>query len=151
MVAVFAIGRIRLFPARIPDAGRDDARLTADEVLHDPKNIHRQGQRVLRSLLDFFQIHDPTTKNRRGNERGAGYRSAIYYTNDDHKVAAEDIIADIEASGLWPGKVVTEVEPVGEFWEAEPGHEDYLERIPNGHSCHFVRPNWKLRHRAAAV
>ena len=105
-----------------------------------------------RALLEFFfQIHDPTTKNRQGNDRGASYRSAIYYVNDAQKAVAEDTIADVEASGLWPGKVVTEVEPVGEFWEAEPEHQDYLERIPNGYTCHFVRPNWKLPHRAVAA
>jgi peptide-methionine (S)-S-oxide reductase len=105
-----------------------------------------------RALLEFFfQIHDPTTKNRQGNDRGASYRSAIYYTSDAQKAVAEDTIADVEASGLWPGKVVTEVEPVGPFWEAEPEHQDYLERIPNGYTCHFVRPNWKLPHRASAA
>jgi peptide-methionine (S)-S-oxide reductase len=104
-----------------------------------------------RALLEFFfQIHDPTTKNRQGNDRGASYRSAIYYTSDAQKAVAEDTIADVDASGLWPGKVVTEVEPVGDFWEAEPEHQDYLERIPNGYTCHFVRPNWKLPHRASA-
>ena len=105
-----------------------------------------------RAVLEFFfQIHDPTTKNRQGNDRGASYRSAIYYTSDLQKEVANDTIADVEASGLWPGKVVTEVEPLGDFWEAEPEHQDYLERIPNGYTCHFVRPNWKLPHRAAAV
>ena len=105
-----------------------------------------------RAVLEFlFQIHDPTTKNRQGNDRGASYRSAIYYTSDLQKEVADDTIADVEASGLWPGKVVTEVEPLGDFWEAEPEHQDYLERIPNGYTCHFVRPNWKLPHRAAAV
>ncbi len=104
-----------------------------------------------RALLEFFfQIHDPTTKNRQGNDRGASYRSAIYYTSDAQKAVAEDTIADVDASGLWPGKVVTEVEPIGDFWEAEPEHQDYLERIPNGYTCHFVRPNWKLPHRASA-
>ena len=105
-----------------------------------------------RAVLEFFfQIHDPTTKNRQGNDRGASYRSAIYYTSDLQKEVADDTIADVEASGLWPGKVVTEVEPLGDFWEAEPEHQDYLERIPNGYTCHFVRPNWKLPHRAVAV
>jgi peptide-methionine (S)-S-oxide reductase len=105
-----------------------------------------------RALLEFFfQIHDPTTRNRQGNDRGASYRSAIYYTSDEQKAVAEDTIADVEASGLWPGKVVTEVAPVGPFWEAEPEHQDYLERIPNGYTCHFVRPNWKLPHRAQAA
>ncbi len=105
-----------------------------------------------RTLLEFFfQIHDPTTKNRQGNDVGAGYRSAIYYTNAKQKSVAEDTIADVEASGLWPGKVVTEVEPAGPFWQAEPEHQDYLERIPNGYTCHFVRPNWKLPRRAEAA
>ena len=105
-----------------------------------------------RTLLEFFfQIHDPTTKNRQGNDVGAGYRSAIYYTNAKQKSVAEDTIADVEASGLWPGKVVTEVEPAGPFWQAEAEHQDYLERIPNGYTCHFVRPNWKLPRRAEAA
>jgi peptide-methionine (S)-S-oxide reductase len=105
-----------------------------------------------RALLEFFfQIHDPTTKNRQGNDRGMSYRSAIYYTSAEQKAVAEDTIADVDASGLWPGKVVTEVEPAGPFWEAEPEHQDYLERIPNGYTCHFVRPNWKLPHRAKAA
>lgn len=105
-----------------------------------------------RALLEFFfQIHDPTTKNRQGNDVGAGYRSAIYYTNAKQKSVAEDTIADVEASGLWPGRVVTEVEPAGPFWQAEPEHQDYLERIPNGYTCHFVRPNWKLPRRAEAA
>jgi peptide-methionine (S)-S-oxide reductase len=88
--------------------------------------------------------------NRQGNDRGTSYRSAIYYTSDEQKAIAADTIADVNASGLWPGKVVTEVEPAGDFWEAEPEHQDYLERIPNGYSCHFVRPNWKLPTRAKA-
>lgn len=118
----------------------------AIEIIFDP------AQTSFRALLEFFfQIHDPTTKNRQGNDRGASYRSAIYYTSDDQKTVAEDTIADVEASGLWPGKVVTEVEPVGPFWEAEPEHQDYLERLPNGYTCHFVRPNWKLPRRAEAA
>ena len=104
-----------------------------------------------RKLLEFFfQIHDPTTKDRQGNDRGRSYRSAIYYVDDDQKAVAEDTIADVEASGIWPGKVVTEVEPVGDFWEAEPEHQDYLERIPHGYTCHFVRPDWVLPRRDAA-
>ena len=104
-----------------------------------------------REILEFFfQIHDPSTKNRQGNDRGLSYRSAIYYTSDAQKAVAEDTIADVDASGLWPGKVVTELEPEGDFWEAEPEHQDYLERIPNGYTCHFVRPDWTLPHRAAA-
>ena len=102
-----------------------------------------------RDLLEFFfQIHDPTTKNRQGNDVGASYRSAIFYTDDEQRRVAEDTIADVDASGLWPGKVVTEVEPAGPFWEAEPEHQDYLERYPNGYTCHFVRPDWKLPRRA---
>ena len=105
-----------------------------------------------RDLLEFFfQIHDPTTRNRQGNDIGASYRSAIYYTSDAQKQVAEDTIADVEASGLWPGKVVTEVEPAGPFWEAEPEHQDYLEKYPNGYTCHFPRPGWKLPRRADTV
>ena len=96
----------------------------------------------------FFQIHDPSTLNRQGNDRGASYRSAIFYTSDEQKRIAEDTIADVDASGLWPGKVVTEVAPVGPFWEAEPEHQDYLEKYPDGYTCHFIRPNWTLPHRA---
>ena len=105
-----------------------------------------------RDLLEFFfQIHDPTTRNRQGNDMGASYRSAIFYTNDEQKRVAEDTIADVDASGLWPGKVVTEVAPAGDFWQAEPEHQDYLERMPNGYTCHFIRPNWKLPRRAEAA
>jgi peptide-methionine (S)-S-oxide reductase len=111
----------------------------AIEITFDPQKIS------FRTLLEFFfQIHDPTTRDRQGNDVGASYRSAIFYTNDDQKRAAEDTIADVDASGLWPGKVVTELVPAGPFWQAEPEHQDYLERIPNGYTCHFVRPNWKL-------
>lgn len=96
----------------------------------------------------FFQIHDPSTPNRQGNDTGASYRSAIYYVSDAQKAEAINTIADVDASGLWPGKVVTEVEPVGDFWEAEPEHQDYLEKRPNGYTCHFARPDWKLPSRA---
>lgn len=117
----------------------------AIEITFDPARIS------YRALLEFFfQIHDPTTKNRQGNDTGMSYRSAIYYTDEAQKQVALDTIADVEASGLWPGKVVTAVEPVGDFWEAEPEHQDYLERIPNGYTCHFVRPGWKLPVRASA-
>ncbi len=117
----------------------------AIEILFDPR------QTSYRDLLEFFfQIHDPSTPNRQGNDRGPSYRSAIYYTDDEQKAVAEDTIADVDASGLWPGKVVTELAPAGPFWEAEPEHQDYLERIPNGYTCHYVRPNWKLPRRAAA-
>ncbi|MFB9684946.1 MULTISPECIES: peptide-methionine (S)-S-oxide reductase MsrA [Amycolatopsis] len=111
----------------------------AIEVIYDP------AQTTFRDLLEFFfQVHDPTTKNRQGNDIGLSYRSAIFFENDEQKRVAEDTIADVDASGLWPGKVVTEVAPVGDFWEAEPEHQDYLQRIPNGYTCHFVRPGWKL-------
>ncbi|NBR88705.1 MAG: peptide-methionine (S)-S-oxide reductase [Rhodobacteraceae bacterium] len=103
-----------------------------------------------RRLLEFFfQIHDPTTPNRQGNDIGMSYRSAIYYCNDAQKAEALDTIADVDASGLWPGKVATEVEPVSDFWEAEPEHQDYLERHPNGYTCHYARPGWVLPRRAA--
>ena len=105
-----------------------------------------------RTLLEFFfQIHDPSTPNRQGNDQGPSYRSGIYYTNEAQKLVAEDTIADVDASGLWPGKVVTEVAPVSDFWEAEPEHQDYLERIPNGYTCHFIRPDWVLPRRADAA
>ena len=117
----------------------------AVEIVFDPNRI------TYRDLLEFFfQIHDPSTLNRQGNDRGLSYRSAIFYTSDEQRRVAEDTIADVNAAGLWPGKVVTEVVPVGPFWEAEPEHQDYLERIPNGYTCHFVRPNWKLPRRASA-
>ena len=115
------------------------------EIVFDPEII---GYR--RILEFFFQIHDPTTKNRQGNDRGTGYRSAIYYVDDEQKRVAEDTIADVEASGLWPGKVVTEIEPVGDFWEAEPVHQDYLQNYPHGYTCHFPRANWVLPRRQAA-
>ncbi|MGA1802341.1 peptide-methionine (S)-S-oxide reductase MsrA [Rhizobium sp. HT1-10] len=118
----------------------------AIEINFDPSKIS------YRDLLEFFfQIHDPSTPNRQGNDLGPGYRSAIFYVNDEQKRIAEDTIADVDASKLWPGKVVTEVSPVGDFWEAEPEHQDYLERIPNGYTCHFVRPNWKLPRRTQAA
>ena len=111
----------------------------AIEIVFDPDKI---GYRQI--LEFFFQIHDPTTRNRQGNDMGSSYRSAIFYISDEQKRIAEDTIADVEASGLWPGKVVTEVAPAGAFWEAEPEHQDYLERNPGGYTCHFIRPNWKL-------
>ena len=114
----------------------------AIEIVYDPSVTD------YRTLLEFFfQVHDPTTKNRQGNDRGTSYRSAIFYLDDEQQQIALDTIADVEASGLWPGKVVTEVSPAGDFWEAEPEHQDYLERIPNGYTCHFVRPNWTLPRR----
>src|SRR6204780_1769064 len=105
-----------------------------------------------RDLLEFFfQIRDPSTMNRQGNDMGSSYRSAIFYLSDEQKRVAEDTIADVDASGLWPGKVVTEVTPAGPFWEAGPEHQDYLQNYPNGYTCHFVRPGWKLPHRADRV
>jgi peptide-methionine (S)-S-oxide reductase len=102
-----------------------------------------------RAILEFFfQIHDPSTRDRQGNDIGTSYRSAIFYLDDEQKRVAEDTIADVDASGLWPGKVVTEVTAAGPFWEAEPEHQDYLQHYPNGYTCHFVRPGWKLPHRA---
>ena len=115
------------------------------EVIFDPERL---GYRQL--LEVFFQIHDPTTRNRQGNDVGLSYRSAIYFTDAAQKAVAEETIADVNASGLWPGRVVTEVEPVGDFWEAEPEHQDYLERYPNGYTCHFPRPGWVLPRRDAA-
>jgi peptide-methionine (S)-S-oxide reductase len=115
------------------------AHAEAIEIVFDPALIS------YRQILEcFFQIHDPTTRNRQGNDRGTSYRSAIFYLSDDQRRVAEDTIADVDASGLWPGKVVTEVSPAGLFWAAEPEHQDYLQRIPNGYTCHFVRPGWKL-------
>ncbi|OXS36998.1 peptide-methionine (S)-S-oxide reductase MsrA [Streptomyces sp. XY006] len=102
-----------------------------------------------RAILEyFFQIHDPTTRNRQGNDVGLSYRSAIFYLDDEQRRIAQDTIADVEASGLWPGPVVTEVVPAGPFWEAEPEHQDYLQRYPDGYTCHFPRPNWRLPKRA---
>jgi peptide-methionine (S)-S-oxide reductase len=101
-----------------------------------------------RDLLEFFfQIHDPSTRNRQGNDTGTSYRSAIFYVDDEQKRVAEDTIADVDASGLWPGNVVTEVTPAGPFWEAEPEHQDYLQHYPNGYTCHFPRPGWTLPRR----
>ena len=109
------------------------------------RSLYDPSQTDFRNLLEFFfQIHDPTTKDRQGNDVGASYRSAIFYLDDEQKRVALDTIADVDASGLWPGKVVTEVTPAGDFWEAEPEHQDYLERYPNGYTCHFPRPGWKL-------
>lgn len=115
------------------------------EILFDPAVTSYREQ-----LEFFFQIHDPTTADRQGNDRGKSYRSAIYYVDDAQKAIALDTIADVDASGLWPAKVVTEVDPVSEFWEAEPEHQNYLERVPHGYTCHFIRPNWTLPKRAAA-
>lgn len=117
----------------------------AVEIIFDPERIS------FRSILEFFfQIHDPTTRNRQGNDVGTSYRSAIFYISEEQKRVAEDTIADVDASGLWPGKVVTEVTPAGDFWEAEYEHQDYLLKYPDGYNCHFVRPDWKLPRRAGA-
>ena len=116
----------------------------AIEIIFDPEKLS------YRKLLEyFFQLHDPTTLNRQGNDVGSSYRSAIFYTTDEQKRVAAETIADVNASGVWPGKVVTEVEPAGDFWEAEPEHQDYLQRYPHGYTCHYVRPNWKLPARNA--
>ena len=118
----------------------------AIEIVYDPEKVS------YRELLEFFfQVHDPTTKNRQGNDVGASYRSAIFYADDEQEQIADDTIADVNASGLWPGEVVTELKPAGPFWQAEPEHQDYLEHYPNGYTCHFVRPNWKLPHRKDRV
>lgn len=117
----------------------------AIEIVFDPEKLS------YRKLLEFFfQVHNPTTLNRQGNDRGASYRSAIFYTTEEQRRTAVETIADVNASGLWPGKVVTEVAEAGPFWEAEPEHQDYLEKFPNGYTCHFVRPEWKLPSRVEA-
>lgn len=117
----------------------------AIEIIFDPRKTS------FRQLLEFFfQIHDPTTRNRQGNDIGTSYRSAIFFTNEEQKRTALDTIADVDASALWPGKVVTEVVPAGPFWEAEPEHQDYLEHYPNGYTCHFARPGWVLPKRKGA-
>jgi peptide-methionine (S)-S-oxide reductase len=123
-----------------------DGHAEAIEITFDPDVIS------YRDILEFFfQIHDPTTLNRQGNDIGSSYRSAIFYVSDEQKLLAEDTIADVEASGLWPGKVVTEVTPEVAFWEAEAEHQDYLERIPWGYTCHFPRPDWTLPKRAEST
>jgi peptide-methionine (S)-S-oxide reductase len=117
----------------------------AVEIVFDPARIS------YRDILEFFfQIHDPTTKDRQGNDIGSSYRSEIFYTSDEQRQVAEDTIADVEASGLWPGKVVTEVTAAGDFWEAEPEHQDYLQKHPYGYTCHYVRPGWVLPRRTAS-
>jgi len=114
----------------------------AIEIVFDPATLS------YRRLLEFFfQIHDPSTPDRQGNDRGRSYRSAIYTTSDEQRRIAEETIADVDASGLWPGKAVTEVAPAGDFWEAEPEHQDYLERYPEGYTCHVIRPDWVLPRR----
>lgn len=122
-----------------------DNHAEAIEIIYDP------AWTDYRTILEFFfQIHDPTTLNRQGNDVGASYRSEIFTVNDEQRRIAEDAIADVNAAGLWPGKVVTQVLPAGDFWEAEPEHQDYLERYPSGYTCHFIRPGWKLPRRAEA-
>lgn len=116
----------------------------AIEIVFDPRILS------YRQLLEFFfQIHDPSTRNRQGNDLGMSYRSAIYYTSPEQESTARDTIADVDASGIWPGKATTELAPVGDFWQAEPEHQDYLERYPDGYTCHFLRPNWRLPQRKA--
>lgn len=143
------IGRLPgVISSRVGYTGGDVANATyrdhgnhaeAIEVVFDPSML------TYRRLLEFFfQIHDPTTPNRQGNDIGPSYRSALYYLSDRQKEVIEETIADVNASGIWPGPVVTEVEAAGEFWEAEPEHQDYLERFPNGYTCHFPRPDWVL-------
>ena len=141
---------------KLPGVSRTRVGYTGGDVpnaTYRDHGTHAEGIEVIfdadtlsyRDLLElFFQIHDPTTLNRQGNDIGLSYRSAIYYVDGAQKAVAEDTIADVNASGLWPGKVVTEVEPVGDFWEAEPEHQDYLERVPNGYTCHFPRAGWVL-------
>mgnify|MGYP001218756800 FL=1 len=122
------------------------AHAEAVEIIFDPAKIG------FRQILEFFfQIHDPTTRNRQGNDIGTSYRSAIFFSSEEQRRIVEDTIADVDASGLWPGKVVTEVAPAGDFWEAEPEHQDYLQRNPFGYTCHFVRPDWTLPRRKKSL
>ena len=111
----------------------------AIEITFNPQVIS-----YLRLLECFFQIHDPTTVNQQGNDRGTSYRSAIFSTSEEQRQIALDTIADVDASKIWPGQVVTQVAPASDFWEAEPEHQDYLERIPHGYTCHFIREDWVL-------
>jgi peptide-methionine (S)-S-oxide reductase len=140
---------------RVGYTGGDVAQATYDNHDGDAEAIEIAFDPEVTSYRDllefFFQIHDPTTRNRQGNDVGASYRSAIFYLNDDQRRIAEQAIADVEASGRWPGSVVTEVTPAGPFWEAEPEHQDYLERYPNGYSCHFPRPGWVLPTRTKSL
>jgi peptide-methionine (S)-S-oxide reductase len=111
----------------------------AIEVVYDP------AVTSYRALLEFFfQIHDPTTRNRQGNDLGDSYRSAIFYADDEQKRVAEATIADVDASGRWPAKVVTEVTALDTFWDAEEEHQDYLVKHPGGYTCHYARPEWTL-------
>ena len=132
----------------VPNAtyGNHGTHAEAIEIVFDPE------QTSYRSLLEFFfRIHDPTTVNRQGNDIGTSYRSAIFYEDEEQRRIAEETIADVDASGQWPGKVVTEVAPAGPFWEAEPEHQDYLQKYPHGYTCHFIRPGWVLPERAEAT
>jgi peptide-methionine (S)-S-oxide reductase len=132
----------------VPNAtyGNHNGHAEAVEIVFDPERIS------YREILEyFFQIHDPTTKDRQGNDLGSSYRSEIFYTSDEQRRVAEETIADVDASGVWPGKVVTELSEAGPFWEAEPEHQDYLQRYPTGYTCHFVRPDWKLPQKEAAT
>jgi peptide-methionine (S)-S-oxide reductase len=129
-----------------PTYGSHSGHAEAVEIIFDPERIS------YRDILEFFfQIHDPTTRDRQGNDIGSDYRSEIFYTTDEQGQVAEDTIADVDASGLWPGKVVTEISAAGPFWEAESEHQDYLQRYPGGYNCHFPRPGWKLPHRETAA
>jgi peptide-methionine (S)-S-oxide reductase len=140
--------RVGYTGGQVPDATyRSHAgHAEAIEIVFDPERVS------YRDLLElFFQVHDPTTKNRQGNDIGSDYRSEIFYSSDQQRQVAEDTIADVDASGLWPGKVVTEVSEAVPFWVAEAEHQDYLQRYPAGYNCHFPRPGWKLPHREAAA
>ena len=111
----------------------------AIEVVFDPALLS------YRQLLEFFfQIHDPSTPDRQGNDRGSSYRSAIFTTSDQQQHVANEVIAAVNVSGRWPGKVVTSVEPAGDFWQAEPEHQDYLLHNPRGYTCHYIRPDWTI-------
>ena len=146
---------------RLPGVVHTEVGYTGGDVAHATYRNHGNHAEAIAITFDpelisyrrilefFFQIHDPTTPNRQGNDLGPSYRSAIYYGSAAQKEIALATIADVDASGLWPGKVVTEVEPLGDFWRAEPEHQDYLERFPNGYTCHFPRPNWVLPKAAA--
>jgi peptide-methionine (S)-S-oxide reductase len=138
--------RARVPPRPAPSDGKPHAtyrhhgtHAEAIEIVFDPREVSYR-----RILEFFFQIHDPTTRNRQGNDTGTSYRSAIFYLDDEQRRVAADTVADVDASGLWPGKAVTEIVPAGSFWQAEPEHQDHLERHPDGYTCHFVRPDWKL-------
>jgi peptide-methionine (S)-S-oxide reductase len=125
-----------------PTYGNHPGHAEAVEISYDPAHTD------YRTLLEFFfQIHDPSTEDRQSNDVGSSYRSAIFYLDDEQRKTALDTIADVDASGLWPAPAVTEVTPAGDFWEAEPEHQDYLLTYPNGYTCHFIRPGWKLPHR----